>query len=467
MESRRGVLSSILAGMAGAGVSPARAQVPNFPQTLPGRSVVGNRRSVAGPSEAIPFTQLAPLLGATNPVPAPLINVKAFGAVGDGVTDDTAAIQAAIDDTDNYGITGGNAFKGTIVFFPPGGYKTTAPLVPTNAGWVRLMGAGRDVSAITGNFAGYIIDNNNPVTGRFTGIDSLTIINERQVNDAGAIRFNASGDIGSFIRDLHIRAAIGINAAEQTYNLRIEGTRIDSGVPHIAGSVGVIMGQSSLISCSIVGYEDAVRCHNVGSVIHGCRIEVNLNGVIFGKDETGAVSQVNAFTMTGCSFERNDTSIIMLAGFQGLIAGCALTGVENVAGGGDIPYGMRWFNGSHVHVAALKSNVRAGVAGIDLSFNGPSNSNNVFSAVNSGPNGGAGVGWLMPGASWKSDIRFIGCNNPSAAFLFSQLPSSPVEGMQFNITNSNTATWGAVAAGGGANRVLVRYNGTNWTVVGR
>lgn len=62
---------------------------------------------------------------------------------------------------------------------------------------------------------------------------------------------------------------------------------------------------------------------------------------------------------------------------------------------------------------------------------------------------------------------------PSLACTFAQLPgesgaliSTAVEGMEFNITNSNTATWGATAAGGGANHVKVRYNGTNWTVVG-
>jgi hypothetical protein len=34
------------------------------------------------------------------------------------------------------------------------------------------------------------------------------------------------------------------------------------------------------------------------------------------------------------------------------------------------------------------------------------------------------------------------------------------------ITDSNTATWGATVAGGGANAVLAWYNGANWTVMG-
>lgn len=46
-------------------------------------------------------------------------NVKDFGAVGDGVADDTAAIQAALDSV---------APTGGVVFVPQGTYKTTATL---------------------------------------------------------------------------------------------------------------------------------------------------------------------------------------------------------------------------------------------------------------------------------------------------------------------------------------------------
>ncbi len=60
-----------------------------------------------------------------------LTSVKAYGAKGDGVTDDTAAIQAAIN-------------SGLSVYFPPGVYRTTATLTvqaPQNDGQI-LRGAG-------------------------------------------------------------------------------------------------------------------------------------------------------------------------------------------------------------------------------------------------------------------------------------------------------------------------------------
>ena len=68
------------------------------------------------------------------------ISVKDYGAVGDGVTDDTAAIQAAI----NAVITP----TGGGLYFPAGTYKITAKLlIPFSAGW-RIFGASRDQTRI-------------------------------------------------------------------------------------------------------------------------------------------------------------------------------------------------------------------------------------------------------------------------------------------------------------------------------
>lgn len=50
---------------------------------------------------------------------------------------------------------------------------------------------------------------------------------------------------------------------------------------------------------------------------------------------------------------------------------------------------------------------------------------------------------------------------------FANLPASPVVGMQATVTDSNTTTWGATIAGGGANTVLAFYNGTAWTVAAK
>jgi hypothetical protein len=51
--------------------------------------------------------------------------------------------------------------------------------------------------------------------------------------------------------------------------------------------------------------------------------------------------------------------------------------------------------------------------------------------------------------------------------LFAALPSPATEGMVAWVTDGSTATWGATLAGGGANKVLAVYDGTNWTVAGK
>ena len=69
------------------------------------------------------------------------VSVKDFGAVGDGVTDDTLAIQAAID-----------SLAGTI-YFPDGTYITSATLVMDNNNQT-LQGSGRNKASIDADFRG-------------------------------------------------------------------------------------------------------------------------------------------------------------------------------------------------------------------------------------------------------------------------------------------------------------------------
>jgi hypothetical protein len=80
----------------------------------------------------------------------------------------------------------------------------------------------------------------------------------------------------------------------------------------------------------------------------------------------------------------------------------------------------------------------------------------------------------MPASSKKCLFSFNNCDNPAFTLAFADLPgqagvaiATPVEGMEFNITNDNSAgTFGATSSGGGTRHAKVRYNGTNWTVMG-
>jgi hypothetical protein len=88
------------------------------------------------------------------------VSVKDFGAVGDGVTDDTAAINAAI----SYVLTTPTSeFRGRTVYFPAGLYAVTEiDLSNTVANFnrsIRLLGEGRYASRIIPFAPGYVMLN--------------------------------------------------------------------------------------------------------------------------------------------------------------------------------------------------------------------------------------------------------------------------------------------------------------------
>ena len=67
------------------------------------------------------------------------VSVKDFGASGDGVADDTAAIQAALDAAANLGVDD----KGALVHFPSGKYKITSTINYPMGKFVSITGDGK------------------------------------------------------------------------------------------------------------------------------------------------------------------------------------------------------------------------------------------------------------------------------------------------------------------------------------
>jgi len=95
-----------------------------------------------------------------------------WGAVGDGVTDDTAEIQAAIDAAEAAG--------GGIVYFPPGTYTITSAITNDGLG-VVLKGASRSSSIIyqsgTDSEDCLVVDASAPAGHQFrSGISDLTLL---------------------------------------------------------------------------------------------------------------------------------------------------------------------------------------------------------------------------------------------------------------------------------------------------
>lgn len=102
------------------------------------------------------------------------VSVKDFGAVGNGTTDDTSAIQAAMN-------------ASYSVYFPSGTYLVTTQLVPTHA--VDLIGAGREATKINLNVNDFGIK--TTVSGRTVAIRDMSLFgNTSLTNNAGVSLFD-------------------------------------------------------------------------------------------------------------------------------------------------------------------------------------------------------------------------------------------------------------------------------------
>lgn len=100
---------------------------------------------------------------------AGVYNVKNYGATGDGSTDDTSAIQAAITASSNNG----------VILFPKGNYKTISPIAIPSGSSLSFVGTGNG-SIIQGNFNGFVFDNlSDPynAVGAISSFENLSITN--------------------------------------------------------------------------------------------------------------------------------------------------------------------------------------------------------------------------------------------------------------------------------------------------
>jgi hypothetical protein len=153
-----------------------------------------------------------------------LTSVKAYGAVGDGVTDDTSAIQSAIN-------------SGLSIYFPPGVYKTTATLSQNtlkNMGQT-LRGAGAQDNGMTGTGGVSIIRPTSLVTTALK-IDGTPFSGYAQ----GIVVDGLSIDMTSMNS-----GAAGISLG-QSYDIKLNHISVLNAPPS-TGKVGLLFGPGSFV----------------------------------------------------------------------------------------------------------------------------------------------------------------------------------------------------------------------------
>ena len=201
------------------------------------------------------------------------VSVKDFGAIGDGTTDDTAAIQNALS-------------SGNNIYFPQGTYIISSALVPSSN--QTIFGAGINFTIIKQTSASanaFTLNNLLWVTIKDLKIicSAATPTNDGIYYTLGQNHFVTSVQVDSFKNGLHFTSANGIllsnvDATNNTQN----GFRLDSsGTP----TIGV-----NFLSCNAYGNIDGILV--VGNVA-GCTLDtLNLtvntnNGIEFVSDGTG------------------------------------------------------------------------------------------------------------------------------------------------------------------------------------
>lgn len=115
---------------------------------------------------------------------AQTVSVKDFGAVGDGVADDTTAIQTAIN---SFGGSGGS------VYFPNGTYKITGSLIIPD--YIQIFGAGRRISVIKKHFVGSMVSS----CGGYVTIKDITFDGNGASFSGRGVVFTTSSQNTTFI----------------------------------------------------------------------------------------------------------------------------------------------------------------------------------------------------------------------------------------------------------------------------
>ncbi|CAL9302711.1 glycosyl hydrolase family 28-related protein [Streptomyces sp. SudanB91_2054] len=253
------------------------------------------------------------------------LNVKDYGAQGDGDTDDTVAIQAAL----------AACPMGGIVYLPAGAYRTSAPLTIPPA--VTLMGTHSNLMAVVNltdppcyikplpSFVGEaVILFLDEIDGGYSTISAehrilSVMIDGDDLTGPGVDGIRAAGNIQNVaMRDVTIRRVTGAGVHTEfqggfyPYSWRLHRVMVDNTGWH--GFAMEVMTDISLIDCQAIGcgasgfeIANAANSHMIG-----CRAEWNTgNGIhLTGDWATGTGS--GGMLIGDCSTDRNGQNGVLI-----------------------------------------------------------------------------------------------------------------------------------------------------------
>jgi hypothetical protein len=217
---------------------------------------------------------------------ATILNVKDYGAAGDGATDDTTAIQAAIAAAIALGGRGG------ALWFPTGVYKTSATLTVVGNN-VSLLGPGQGACVILPAAAfliGDIFQFGNGVGHSAFEFRGIQIFSANARTSGAGININAANDVkiddfglnnmvvGFLIQGASLKVSISNGTINDTLAATGIGIRVLNGLggdtylgPNIVWSNPPASKPLAGISLEQTGHTSIVRC-NVTSCVYGIQM---------------------------------------------------------------------------------------------------------------------------------------------------------------------------------------------------
>jgi parallel beta-helix repeat protein len=245
---------------------------------------------------------------------ADVVNVKDFGAVGDGVTDDTAAIQAAI----NFASQGGE------VFIPKGNYLCNSRIVLQSK--IKITGNGVLKSGPSSGFnydvhVGLLLSEDKQdieIQGIEIDTSSWTTI-PSGVSSMRSILFRRSNNL--VVEDCEFKTTGGAVAAIGCKEIKIEGNLISCTQPG-SSTTGFADG---VIDVWVEYDIDAYRCRIANNQINGngwARWGIMLTGLTFGSQ----VMDAKWITVVGNIVENIYYDGIWVLGRNAIVDGITIIG---------------------------------------------------------------------------------------------------------------------------------------------
>jgi hypothetical protein len=292
------------------------------------------------------FTGFAfPATGAPTPRTMPdriadVFNVKEFGAVGDGLADDTAKIQACIDAafgpaSSPHGGVYPRYTQNKAVFFPNGNYKISSPIVFTGVMGARIFGANRFSTFIENAAGGSVFSTNGFQYSRVEGM----LLKTSGIGVCFDLNYDGRG---TWSVSCQSNTFADMFFAGGEYGLRIASGLAPGAPGNAQGSENLVLncffsGQTKAGLCTFGGN----ACDNtiIGGNFQACAKGIwmgqggfeTIHGVSF-QNSSGVDIQTEsnvgeALSISGCRTESNNF-LINNGGIPSVIAGCNQLGAS-------------------------------------------------------------------------------------------------------------------------------------------